>query len=137
MSPLLMLWTAPPSAGESHECGCCYCLSNKKLLRCVGRFWHIASFCCAAKIGRYWRHSGHRAGIASTHDPWQHARQRRANARRVVSRSRLQSPFYFRRERLTENETSDHQGQSTFHRYADFAGILRHEASHRKPLELI
>jgi hypothetical protein len=25
------------------------------------RFWHIASFRCAAKFGRYWRHSGHRA----------------------------------------------------------------------------
>src|ERR1017187_3076032 len=24
MSPLLMLWTAPPPGRECHECGCCY-----------------------------------------------------------------------------------------------------------------
>src|SRR5450756_1619218 len=23
------------------------------------RYWHIASFRCVAKFGRYWRHSGH------------------------------------------------------------------------------
>jgi hypothetical protein len=42
-----MLWTAPPPARECHEYDCC-------LLRCVGRYWHIASFRCAAKFGRYW-----------------------------------------------------------------------------------
>jgi hypothetical protein len=26
-------------------------------------FWHIASFCCAAKFGRYWVHSGHWPGL--------------------------------------------------------------------------
>ena len=40
------------------------------------------------------------------HDPRQHARQRRANARRVVSRSRLQSPSGSRRERLSRREAA-------------------------------
>jgi hypothetical protein len=35
-----------------------------------------------------------RSAIRSN-DPQQHARQRRANARRVVSRSRLQLPLHF------------------------------------------
>jgi hypothetical protein len=26
--------------------------------------WHIASFRCAAKLGRYWRHSGHCSALA-------------------------------------------------------------------------
>ena len=42
------------------------------------RYWHIASFRCTAKIGRYWGNSGHRTGIASINDPRQHTRERRA-----------------------------------------------------------
>src|SRR5450756_2879972 len=30
------------------------------MLRCVGRFWHLASFRCAAKFVRYWSNSGQR-----------------------------------------------------------------------------
>jgi hypothetical protein len=28
------------------------------------RYWHLASFRCAAKFGRYWRHSGHCSALA-------------------------------------------------------------------------
>ena len=31
------------------------------LLRCVGRYWHLASFRCAAKFVRYWSNSGQRS----------------------------------------------------------------------------
>src|SRR5659263_228676 len=34
-----------------------------KGIRDVG-YWHIASFRCAAKLGRYWRHSGHCSALA-------------------------------------------------------------------------
>src|ERR1019366_3068952 len=49
-----MLWTAPPPARECHECGCCHCLSDKKLLRCVGRYWHLADIPTAPAFVRYW-----------------------------------------------------------------------------------
>jgi|SRR5665213_1579071 len=45
--------------------------------------WHIALFRCVAIIDSYRSHSGHRTGIASTNDSRQHARQRRADIRRL------------------------------------------------------
>ncbi len=48
-------------------------LISPNLLRCVGRDWHIASFRCAEKFGRYWVHSGHCSVLAlnglSANDP--------------------------------------------------------------------
>jgi hypothetical protein len=33
-------------------------------LRCVGGYWHLASFRCAAKFVRYWTKSGQRSALA-------------------------------------------------------------------------
>jgi len=43
--------------------------------------------------------------LQGVHAPRQHARERRANARRVVTRSRLQSLSGSRRERLSRRPT--------------------------------
>jgi len=56
-------------------------------MRDVG-YWHLATFRCTTKFGSYWGNSGHRTGIASINVPRKHAREWRANAGRVVSRSR-------------------------------------------------
>src|ERR1700687_5588532 len=54
MSPLLMLWTAPPPARECHEYDCC-------LLRCVGRYWHKADNSVASTFVRFWTNNGQRS----------------------------------------------------------------------------
>src|SRR6516164_7259542 len=43
MSPLLMLWTAPPPARKCHECGCC-CRAVRTTRSCRGilPFTHLA-----------------------------------------------------------------------------------------------
>ena len=39
-------------------------LSETDISRSDLVLWHLASFRCAAKIGRYWRHSGHWSALA-------------------------------------------------------------------------
>ena len=34
------------------------------LLRCIGRYWHIASFRCVAKLVAYWTNNGQRSARA-------------------------------------------------------------------------
>jgi hypothetical protein len=64
MSPLLMLWTAPPPARECHKSGCCNRISNETLLQCMSLLVALSGQSSCARVCPLLDQSGQRPILA-------------------------------------------------------------------------